>query len=151
LDDGNSNATSIAMLVEVQGKSVLLLGDAIPAVLDDAVKGLLKKRKLKRLQVDYVKLAHHGSTRSLSDEFLSMVDCNNYIFSTNGRASGLPNKSCVARIVTNPKRNCEVAVLLYFNYPEVGEKMKFTAEEFATYNFDFGNSKSDFGLKIKII
>ena len=64
-----------------------------------------------------------------NDELLSLLDCNNFIISANGRHHGLPNKKTLARILNNfPSAN------LYFNYPDlIGEI--FSSEELKRANF----------------
>ena len=61
-------------------------------------KGLFIKKKNTALQmqvhqplkIDYVKVSHHGSKANTNDELLSLLDCNNFIISANGRHHGLP-------------------------------------------------------------
>ena len=66
-----------------------------------------------KLKLDLVKISHHGSQYSTSDEFLSLLDSECYIISTNGSKHGLPNKRTIARIIkaTDGK--------ILFNYSDV--------------------------------
>ena len=62
--------------------------------------------------MNLTKLSHHASERNTSPQLLEMLDCSNYIISTDGSLHGLPKKKCIARVVNNSKEN----VNLYFNY-----------------------------------
>jgi hypothetical protein len=84
LDASITNLSSIVVLVEHGEHSLLLTGDAQgPLVLkglDDA--GLLTKGKL---NVDVLKLPHHGSIRNLDEPLLKAVRAKHYVASGNGK------------------------------------------------------------------
>ena len=105
-----TNASSIALLLEYKDFSILLLGDAKASdVVDALVKmGFSEKN---RLRVGYCKIAHHGSAYNTSDELLKMIDCKNYLISSNWR-NGKPSKECLSRIVVHFSQK----VNFYCNY-----------------------------------
>jgi len=111
IDAAKANGSSIAFLAEFGGKAALLLGDAFPDVVAASIKRLLKARGKKKLKVDAVKVAHHGSKNNTNDELLALIDCPTYMISTNGAQFKHPDKACIARIlkVGKPAR-------LVFNY-----------------------------------
>jgi hypothetical protein len=111
IDAAKANGSSIAFLAEYAGKSALLLGDAFPDVVAASIKRLLKARGQRKLKVDAVKVAHHGSKNNTNDELLALIDCPSYLISTNGAQFRHPDKACIARIlkVGKPAR-------LVFNY-----------------------------------
>ena len=127
-DNSIHNGSSLAFIFEYLDKSLLLLGDAHPSVIVANLR-LLGYSVNKPLKIDYVKVSHHGSKANTNDELLSLLDCNNFIISANGRHHGLPNKKTLARILNNfPSAN------LYFNYPDlIGEI--FSSEELKRANF----------------
>lgn len=111
IDAAKANGSSLAFLAEFGGKSALLLGDAHPDVVAASVKRLLKKRKLKKLPVGAVKVAHHGSKNNTNEDLLSVISSPTYLISTNGAQFNHPDKACIARIIKFGKPNSIV-----FNY-----------------------------------
>lgn len=111
IDGAKANGSSIAFLAEFGGKSALLLGDAHPDVVAASLKRLLKKRRLKKLPVGAVKVAHHGSKNNTDEALLALLDSPTYLISTNGAQFRHPDKACIARILKfgKPKQ-------LVFNY-----------------------------------
>jgi beta-lactamase superfamily II metal-dependent hydrolase len=125
-DSSEPNGSSIAMLLEFEGQRVLLSADAHPRVLASAIK---RHNGDQRLKLTACKIPHHGSKANVSRQLLDRLDCNTYIFSTNGAHFRHPDREGVARVVkwggTVPK--------LIFNYQtpftEVW-KPRFLKEEF---------------------
>lgn len=114
-DNSIANRSSIAFVLEYQSKRGLFLADAHSSVIVDSLKkmGYSKDKKLKS---DFIKVSHHGSKFSTSPEFLSMVDCQHFIFSTNGKNGfNLPDKETIVRIIKNPERNPGKKIYIYFN------------------------------------
>ena len=116
-DHSKANASSIAFLAEFDGRRALLAGDAYADVLSDALQRLVAPGGGDRLRLDAFKLSHHGSKSNVTPEILEKVDCQRYLFSTNGGGSRLqhPNQEAVARVL---KYGGE-APQLYFNYRQV--------------------------------
>ena len=150
LDTKFENATSIAFLMEFGGKSILYLGDAIPAVIDNAIKQILNERKIARLKVDAIKLSHHASRKSISWNFLEMVDCSRFLISTNGNKSKLPNKATFAKILGHPRRELGEKIEFMFNYPNFSKRLNFTDSEKASYGFTCKDSNYEHGYHLPI-
>ena len=102
------NGSSIAFLAEFEGKKALLGADAFMK----EVIGSLKRLGPGPLELDAVKLPHHGSRKNLNVEFVSMVRCRNWLFSSNGAQFNHPNPETIARIVCNQPAK----PTLHFNY-----------------------------------
>jgi beta-lactamase superfamily II metal-dependent hydrolase len=85
VDDSVANLSSIVLLAECGGKSMLLTGD----VRGDFVIASLEKQKRKKagkpFHVDVLKVPHHGSWRDLADEFFEQITADHYVFSANGK------------------------------------------------------------------
>ncbi len=83
LDDSIPNLASIVALLEYDGTTVLLTGDARGDVIIKACDkaGLIKNGKLK---VDVLKVPHHGSDRDLETSFFKIIEAKHYIISANG-------------------------------------------------------------------
>jgi hypothetical protein len=98
-DPSAANGASIAMLAEVEGKTLLLTGDAHGGVLADGLRRLAGSRGVSRVRVDAFKLPHHGSKHNLSPEVLGLVDCRRFLFSTNGDVYHHPDPVAVSRVL----------------------------------------------------
>jgi beta-lactamase superfamily II metal-dependent hydrolase len=98
-DTAANNGSSIAVLAEFQGKSVLLGADAHAPLLVQSLQKLLKARGQSRLKLSAFKLPHHGSRNNLNKELLELLDCQNYLFSSNGSLFQHPDREAVARVI----------------------------------------------------
>jgi beta-lactamase superfamily II metal-dependent hydrolase len=83
-DNAVANGSSIAFLLEADGRSCLLTGDAYAPVLHRGLEKLRRLRGVERLAIDAIKLPHHGSVKNVSADFLTGVDCQRFLVSTNG-------------------------------------------------------------------
>jgi beta-lactamase superfamily II metal-dependent hydrolase len=96
LDSSEANGSSIAFILEFEGRRLLLSGDAHPDVLG---------RSLKRWSagappsVDLFKLPHHGSKANVSTELVRALKCKSWVFSSNGKKFNHPNAQAVARVI----------------------------------------------------
>lgn len=126
-DDALPNGSSIATLVTANNKTILLLADAIPLVIEDALR-TMGYNENKRLQVDAVKVAHHGSKFNNSPGLYAIISSSKFIISTDGTRDKMPHKEALARIIAaNP------GCTLYFNYEKPASI--FTEEEKQQYHF----------------
>ena len=111
-DKALANGSSIAMLLEHRGASVLLGADAFPTVLVPALEALAKRRGLSGpLHVDAVKLNHHGSRANVTQDLIRGIQAEHFVFSTNGAYFKHPNAEAVARVIVGGKQPT-----LWFNY-----------------------------------
>ena len=111
-DHSVANGSSLAFLAEYDGKAVLFAGDAPPGILVASLGRLLQKRRLDRLTLDAFKVSHHGGSKNTTLELVEILDCQLYLFSTNGERFGHPDRGTVARILTARGAPCR----LVFNY-----------------------------------
>jgi hypothetical protein len=110
LDKTLPNGSSIALIAEFDGRSVLLGADAHP----DTVLGNLQRLSPDEpLKIDLVKLPHHGSRANLTREILEKLDCTRFAISTSGAVFGHPDPEAISRIL---KYGPEGSKTLYFNY-----------------------------------
>jgi beta-lactamase superfamily II metal-dependent hydrolase len=112
-DTAPANGSTIALLAEFGGKSVLLSGDAYASVLVDALARLRKARGVRKLRVDAFKLPHHGSSGNVNRELLAALPSIRYIFSTSGAIFGHPDDEAVARVIMTATGSRKT---LHFNY-----------------------------------
>lgn len=81
LDEGGPNSQSIVILIECEDKKILLPGDSTPMELYDALQNYNKTNGAP-LELDFMKLPHHGSTRNITKRVLDEVICSNFVIST---------------------------------------------------------------------
>ena len=83
-DDSIPNLSSIVVLAECDGKTILLTGDARS---DHVLKGLEQAGLLTngKLHVDVLKVPHHGSDRNVTATFFKKVTAETYVISANGK------------------------------------------------------------------
>jgi hypothetical protein len=111
-DAAKANGSSIAVLAEFDGKSVLLAADAFAPVMEASLRRLLAARSRPRLPETVVKLSHHGSTGNTSRTLLALLECHRFLVSTNGAKFNHPDAEAIARCVVGRQPGTE----LHFNY-----------------------------------
>jgi len=111
-DKSEPNGSSISLLAEYDGKTVLLAGDAHAPQLASSIQRLLAARGQSTLKLDALKMAHHGSARNNSSELLELLDCRRYLISTNGTKHHHPDPEALARVLALYDRDVEFC----FNY-----------------------------------
>lgn len=116
-DNKPHNGSSIAFILEVGGKKIMLLGDSFPSVVCKALTGLGYSPENK-INLELCKLSHHGSKGNTSDELLQLIKCDNFVVSTDSSRHGLPDKVTIARVF-NRHPNATV----FFNYQATIEKV----------------------------
>jgi hypothetical protein len=86
VDKSVANLSSIVVVAEFEGNTMLLTGDArgddILAGLESA--GFLTDQHTGTVHFDVLKMPHHGSDRNITEDFLHRVTADHYIFSANG-------------------------------------------------------------------
>lgn len=113
LDKAEANGSSIALLIEHRGISVVLGADAFATVLAPALRQLAQARGASgAVSVDVLKLSHHGSNANVTRELFAAVQAKHYVFSTNGAIFNHPDDEAVARTILFGGREAR----LWFNY-----------------------------------
>lgn len=90
-DGSIHNLSSIMILAEADGRSILLTGDGRN---DDLLEGLGQAGLLSpagTLHVDVLKLPHHGSDRNVDKAFFSKVTADTYVISADGKENPDPD------------------------------------------------------------
>ena len=113
VDRSVPNLSSLVVLAEAGGKTMLLTGDARG---DKVLKGLEQVGRLqkgKTLHVDVLKVPHHGSARNVAAGFFERVTADHYVFSGNGE-HGNPERATLEMLLdargTKP-------FTIHFTYP----------------------------------
>jgi hypothetical protein len=141
IDDSVYNLSSIVCLAELGGKRMLLTGDALGANIVEGLRaaGLLDASG--RIAVDILKLPHHGSDRSVDEEFFKTIQARHYVVSGDGRHHN-PEPKTLGLISKTRSDNDFALHLTYRNCSDrVGEELAafFLAEsnDGRTYQVDF--------------
>ncbi len=114
-DSSFQNASSIAFILNYKDSNFLLLGDAHIEVTVESLKAL-NYNKENKLHVDFVKLSHHGSNANINQEFLDIVETNEYVISTNGKSHNHPDMETLCLLIVDAKSKNK-RIELSFNYP----------------------------------
>ena len=120
-EDGDDiiNRSSIAFLLEADGNTVLMMGDADPWIVYHKLVDL-GYSETAPLKADLMKVSHHGSRNNTCMQLLNILDCNKFLFSTNGGFGNSyhPDRETLAKLLISAKRKEASQVCLYFNYPK---------------------------------
>jgi len=114
-DAAPHNGSSIAVLAEYEGKSILLGADAHAPLLVASIQKLSKQRGADRLKIDAFKVSHHASQNNLNIDLMKLLDCRHYLISTNGDRFKHPDREAIARIIKYGKYGGNHPKL-YFNF-----------------------------------
>jgi beta-lactamase superfamily II metal-dependent hydrolase len=95
-DTSAANGSSIALLLEYQGRTMVLAGDAFSS---DLLNGIRAVSSDNPLQLDVFKLPHHGSKQNVHRELIEAVACHRWLISTDGTQFRHPDPEAVARLI----------------------------------------------------
>lgn len=86
-DDSPFNLASIVCLLEAEGKRALMTGDALGSDVLTALEtaGLVEPGA--SLELDLLKVPHHGSSRNATPEFFERLPAEHYVISADGKNS----------------------------------------------------------------
>jgi hypothetical protein len=120
------NLSSIIVLAEFGGKTMLLTGDARG---DDLRKGLQEEGLLQngKIEVDLFKLPPHGSDRNVKEETFEAITAGSYLISANGEHDN-PDPATLDMLVAGRKRTRTDDFTLYLTFPneafkQIGEDL----------------------------
>jgi hypothetical protein len=106
-DKSLANESSLAFLIETPKNSILMLGDCHA---EDVITWL-DKNKISKLEVDAVKVSHHGSKNNINKELINRLHCDTYLISTNGKIFNHPDLETLAVIARySTKKNNRIII-----------------------------------------
>lgn len=111
-DSSVPNGSSIALLLEHRGTSIVLGADAYGDVLATGLHDVARARGVQNLPVDAIKLPHHGSQANVVAALLAAAPAGHYLVSTNGEVFHHPDDPAIARVVLD----APTGPTLCFNY-----------------------------------
>jgi hypothetical protein len=100
-DTSAANGSSITLLLEWEGRRILLTGDAFA---DELQEGLAAVNHGQPVEFDLVKAPHHGSRQNMTRELAELVDCPVWVFSSDGTTYRHPDAQAIARILQYGRR-----------------------------------------------
>lgn len=118
-DKSPTNGSSLAFIIEYKDKKLLFLGDSHEDIIFENLEKL--KEKDYELKFDLMKVSHHGSNKNTSNRLIDLIDCEKFVFSTNGISHGHPDLEAISKIIV---KKTDYQKKLYFNYKlEILEKL----------------------------
>lgn len=147
LDKSMANLSSVVLLIKGKNKIGLLTGDVTPQRFEILADILFKENGNKKVSLDFLKLPHHGSYRSITKEIISKFNCDTYVISTDGNNNYLPNKKAFLKVLEY-QDNDRNDLSFLFNYSDLIEKMNFTSQEMSHYKFKIKENNFDHGIRI---
>ena len=128
LDEEGPNSQSIVILIECEGRKVLLPGDCTPNELNNVLHSYNNINGTP-LKLDLLKLPHHGSMRNITKSIVSEIECSNFVVSTKvNRKYCFPNKETVAKLICY-RSKADETINIWFNYQESLEILGITEKE----------------------
>ncbi|MEZ8306899.1 MBL fold metallo-hydrolase [Vibrio splendidus] len=128
IDSSPTNGSTLAFILEFEGKNVLFLGDSHEDIIIKSLKNIYQD---KDIFFDAVKIPHHGSNNNYSTELASLINSNKYLISTNAAKHNHPNIEVISKIMV--KENHKI---LYFNYNHYVASAINNHQLIEKYNFD---------------
>jgi len=118
--DTPENQSSIAFILKYKKEKFLFLADANIGVINESLNRLGYSKKTP-LKVKFVKLSHHGSKNNINQEFLDLVETEDYVILTNGQKFQHPDKETLSLIIMRYFRKNK-KLNLFFNYKDFFQK-----------------------------
>jgi beta-lactamase superfamily II metal-dependent hydrolase len=133
-DDSIENGSSISVLTDYHGIKMLWLADAHPSDIVSTLNSM-GYNSSNKIACDWVKVTHHGSKANNSNELYSLINCENFLFSADGKNKHkLPTKESIARILRNEHRKMGKHYNLYFTHDNKVLRNIFNNENESIYN-----------------
>lgn len=129
-DSSISNKVSISFIFEYAGKKILFLGDSKPQVVVEKLKQMGYSEH-NPICLDYIKLSHHGSKYNITDDLIKIINCSNYLISSNGRNL---YKQTLAKIISFNKEKKSEPIKFFFNHSKDVYDGLFKEEELREYS-----------------
>ncbi len=113
-DTSVPNLSSVVVLAEAGGKSILLTGDARGDKILTGLELIGAITPNGKLHVDVLKMPHHGSDRNMEVSFLERITADHYVFSGNGE-NGNPERETLNMLLD--ARGDKAAYTIHLTYP----------------------------------
>ena len=143
-DTKAANGSSIVLLLEYDGKKILLAGDAFAEDLVEAVASLSREGPV---QLEAFKIPHHCSRGNISRQLIATINCKNWLISTDGSRHKHPDDEGVASILYYGKNT---SVNLLFNVVSKYNSKWSSAEwqQRFGYSANYGSDEDGYSLSL---
>jgi len=129
VDKSVPNLSSIVVFAEAEDKSILLTGDARGDKILEGLElvGLIEPGGT--MEVDVLKVPHHGSANNLEANFFERIIASHYVFSGNGE-HGNPEREALEMLL-NARGNADYTIHLTYPVKELdaGRKLDWEKEQ----------------------
>ncbi|HYC62723.1 MAG TPA: hypothetical protein VEK79_24485 [Thermoanaerobaculia bacterium] len=156
VDKSVYNLSSIVVLAKAEGKSMLLTGDARGDFTLAALRkaGLLKDDG-KPLEVDLLKLPHHGSDRNVKQDYFDNIRAKHYVISADGKYTNpdVPTLEMISKSRTDDDFTIWITYAPSdFNDPAVGDEVaKFFQADLKTRSYKVEYRETDgYGVQVQL-
>jgi hypothetical protein len=124
-DESIPNLSSIVVLAELGGKSMLLTGDARGDKILQGMEmaGLLENGDQHQRHVDLLKVPHHGSDNNMETIFFKRVPADHYVFSGDGE-HGNPERKTLQMLLDARGADADYTIHLTYPVAEIDEGRK---------------------------
>ena len=122
IDKSVPNLSSLVVLAEFGGKRMLLTGDARGDKILEGLQlvGLLDPGMKSTMEIDLLKVPHHGSSNNLDDDFFERIIAMHYVFSGNGE-HGNPEREAMEMLL-QARGDADYAIHLTYPIKEIDIK-----------------------------
>jgi beta-lactamase superfamily II metal-dependent hydrolase len=142
-DKSIPNLSSIQLLVECDGKRLLLTGDGRGDHLLEALEDADLLDEDGGIDVDVLKVQHHGSDRNATLEFFERVRASTYVISADGKHDN-PDRATLEWIHKAAKKQGRKFKLVLTNLPEDAEAFTIDHPPGPMYSLEVRDQDSDF-------
>ncbi len=125
IDKSVPNLSSIVVLAESGGKRMLLTGDARGDKILKGLQlaGLLGPGKKSKIELDLLKVPHHGSSNNLDKDFFERIVARHYVFSGNGE-HGNPERESMEMLLAARGETANFTIHLTYPIAEIDVERK---------------------------
>lgn len=122
-DGSVPNLSSIAVIAQLGGRTMLLTGDARGDYLRDGLEQEGKLGPDGRLHVDIFKLPHHGSDRNIARDFFEIVTADHYVASADGTFVN-PDRPTLEMLIDARGRDADYAIHLTYDVASIDTRRR---------------------------
>jgi hypothetical protein len=129
VDKSVPNLSSLVLLAKTAGKTMLLTGDARGDKILRGLEAVGLMKKGGKIEIDLLKVPHHGSSNNLYVDFFERIVAKHYVFSGNGE-HGNPERETL-EMLFNARGDDDYTIHLTYPIDEIdkGRKDDWTKEQ----------------------
>jgi hypothetical protein len=129
VDKSVPNLSSIVVIAEVEGKTMLLTGDARGDKILEGLELVGSLEKEGTMHVDVLKVPHHGSSNNLDNDFFERITADHYVFSGNGEHGNPERESLEMLLKARGNADYEVHITYPIDVIDAGREADWKKEQ----------------------